>query len=248
MSKKLEEFLRNNPVFKLEKKKHLAFLLCKFLKYGWCKNGAPDELCTLAVKRWSKNMKKLIKANKTRAKKMEKFHEQYLVMKQALDHMVDRKKIFSLEQIVDLIHPYTSRDDLPFSDPKGAAGKGKIGILTGVIHITPEGRLNFSYRKQSKVGDLPFRNFEGDKYYKGTFKRPLLNGVDWKKKEYLLREFDTQLKLSVGLDIGKIFKIAELEKITTFFTTKYKKVVLEMGDHTSKDNERQESEDVTGII
>jgi hypothetical protein len=220
-------------------------------------DGEPDKLCTIATKRWSENMAKLIEKNETRADRMESFHQQYLVMKQALDHKFNRKKIFSLEQIVDLIHPYTSRDDLPFSAPTGAAGEGKIGILTGVIHITPEGRLNFSYRKQPSRNP-PFRNFELNKYYKGRFK-PLFDGVIWNDKGENLMDFHPRLKTSENLDIFKIIQIAKIDRIPTFFTTDKqkrevyfstmsKKIHSGKYDQKGEKHEIQESEDVIGII
>lgn len=257
MLKRLQNFLDNNPVLKLENERDLAFMLCKFLKYGWGEDGDPDILCKIATERWSENMAKLIEKNETRVDKMVSFHRQYLAMKQALDKKVDRKKIFSLEQIVDLIHPYTSRDDLPFSDPKGAAGKGKIGIRTGVIHITPKGKLNFSYRKQPPY-DPPFRNFEGHKYYKGNFKPPFFE-VHWNEKGENLRDFFPTLKTSEQLDIFKIFKIAKIDRLEAFFTTKKRerkvyystlsgRIYSTMYDPTGEEYEIQESKDVTGII
>jgi len=258
MLKKLQNFLNNNRRLNLENEKHLAFILCKFLKYGWGENGDPDELCSIATERWSGNMAKLINNNTTRRDKMERLLLQYQVMKEALNYTFNRKKIFSLEQIVDLIHPYTSKDDLPFSAPTSAAGEGKIGILTGVIHITPEGRLNFSYRKQASKYDPPFRNFELHKYYTGTFK-PLFDGVNWNEKGENLTDFDPRLKTSENLDIFKIFQIANIDKISTFFTTEKQKrkvyfstelnkIYSDMRDPNFKDYEIQESEDAIGLI
>jgi hypothetical protein len=180
------------------------------------KDGKGDELCTIATKRWSENMAKLIENSKSLDDIMGRFYRQYKVMKEALDYTKDSKKIFSLEQIVDLIHPYTSREELPFSPPTRAAGKGEIGPNTGVIHITPEGHLNFSYRKGLKLW-----NFDQNKYYERGFGHFFQK--EWDKKGKILMNFDSKFEFKENLDIFTIFEIAKIEKITTFFTTEKKR-------------------------
>jgi len=259
----LQNFLDNNLELKLENERDLASILYQFLKYGWGNSGDPDKLGRIAIERWSGNMAKLIEKNKTREDKMERFIDQYLVMRKALDYKRDRKNIFSLEQIVDLIHPYTSRDDLPFAPPTRAAGEGEIGFLTGVIHITPKGRLNFSYRKQLNKYDPPFRNFERHKYYKGNFK-PLyrgFSGVNWEEEGKDLMYFDSEFTRTDDLNIFDIFKIAKVRtaRIETFFTTEGRKrkvyfsemsgkIVSEMRDHNFEDYEIQGSVNAIGLI